>query len=286
MIPPIHAIVVAYNAADDLDACLTALEHAVQVTVVDNSSSPAVAQVAASRGAEYLDPGANVGFAAGVNLALARVMSGPPHDVLLLNPDAELAPPDLQALSGYLHRLENNRVAAVSPRLVGSDGVAQRVVWPFPHPGRAWVEALGLGRLPSQRTFVIGAVLLLRWEALVEVGLFDERFFLYAEETDWQRRAGEIGWTSSLCTSVRARHRGAGTSDDPRCREELFHAAQETYIRKWFGPSGWWVHRSAACLGAAVRSLVLVGDRRAEAARRTVLYLRGPRRVAALQRGS
>jgi GT2 family glycosyltransferase len=170
----------------------------------------------------------------------------------------------------------------VSPRLIGDNGQEQRVSWPFPTPGRSWAEAVGLGHVPARRTFVIGAVLLLRWEALLGVGLFDERFFLYAEEADWQRRALTLGWSSRLDADSVASHVGTGTSTDPVTREALFHAAQETYVRKWHGRSGWEVYRSAACLGAAARAVFLPGERRAEASRRAALYFRGPRRCAPL----
>ena len=86
--------------------------------------------------------------------------------------------------------------------------------------------------------FVIGAVLLIAREALDEVGLFDERFFLYAEETDWQRRARARGWEAAVCGDASAHHEGAGTSENPLRREMLFQAAQETYIRKWYGAAG------------------------------------------------
>jgi GT2 family glycosyltransferase len=233
-------------------------------------------------GAEYIDPGDNLGFGGGVNVGLRRLLGGPGRDVLLLNPDAAVTTDDLDTLAGYLHAPENERVGAVAPRLESGDGREQRVVWPFPSPARAWVEAFGLGRMPARRTFVIGAVLLLKWEALCRVGLFDERFFLYAEEVDWQRRAVALGWRSAVCNEVFASHIGAGTSDDPLRREVLFHAAHEIYIRKWYGRTGWWIYRSAACLGAAARAVLLRRERRAEARRRALLYLRGPRRSAAL----
>jgi GT2 family glycosyltransferase len=280
----VQAIVVAYNEAAQLERCLVALASQVDVTVVDNSSSEDVRVTTLRQCARYVDAGANLGFAGGVDLELQRLMSGTPCDVLLLNPDALLAPEDLQGLSRHLHLSGNERVAAVSPRLVGTDGTGQRVTWPFPSPIRAWLEAVGLGRLPARRTFVIGAVLLLRWEAILDVGLLDDRFFLYAEEADWQRRAAAHGWVSQVCTDAIASHVGAGTSTDPRTRERLFHAAQETYIRKWHGRSGWLLYRAAAVLGAAGRALALGGDRRTEAARRARLYLRGPRRCAATAR--
>ena len=278
---PIRGIVVAYGGAAELDSCLCGLENALEVTVVDNSSSQEVRAVALSRGATYVDPRANRGFARGVNLALRQLLAaGRPSDVLLLNPDAELEPDQLEALSASLHLAGNERVAAVAPRLISPDGRPQRVVWPFPSPARAWLEAFGLGRLPTRSRFVIGAVLLLRWDAVQDVGLFDERFFLYAEEADWQCRARARGWTSVLCADAIARHAGAGTSTDARRREILFHAAQETYMRKWYGRGGWLLYRCAVCLGAVARAIVLTGERRAHAARRALLYLRGPCRSA------
>jgi GT2 family glycosyltransferase len=217
-----------------------------------------------------------------VNIALSQ-LAAEDVDVLLLNPDAVLTPSAVRELGRFLHRPEHRRVAAVSPRLFGPGGDEQRASWPFPTPGRMWAEAFGLGRLPARAHFVVGAVLLLAREAIDDVGAFDERFFLYAEETDWQRRAHQRGWNSAVCRDAVAAHAGAGTSTDQRQRETLFHAAQETYITKWYGRSGWSSYRLAAALGAGARALVLRRERRAEAARRALLYLRGPRRCAALR---
>ena len=279
----VHAVVIAYNAPAQLSDCLAGLDRRVPVTVVDNSSSPEVAAVAERHGAAYVDPGRNLGFAAGVNVALSR-LAGKHADIVLVNPDAVVTPETIDTLTQFLHRDENARVAALAPRLVDSSHAAQRLVWPFPNPLRMWAEALGLGRLSAHATFVVGAVLLLRQEAIEDVGLFDERFFLYAEEADWQRRAHRRGWTSAVCVDAVAEHAGAGTSSDSIRRETLFHAAQETYIRKWYGLTGWWVYRFAACLGAGVRTFVLTNGRRDDAARRAMLYLRGPRRSAELGR--
>jgi GT2 family glycosyltransferase len=279
---PVHVVVVAFHAAKQLDRCLDRLERQVPVTIVDNSSSHAVASVAARHGADYVDSGANRGFAAGVNIGLER-LAGRDVDVLLLNPDAVVTPTAVQELARFLHRAENAGVAAVVPRLRGPSQAAERAVWPLPTPARMWAEAIGLGCLPTRRRFVVGAVLLLRREAIDDVGLFDERFFLYAEEADWQRRSCDRGWQSAVCGDAVAEHAGAGTSTDPQRRETLFCAAQETYIRKWYGTPGWWVYRGAACFGAGARVLVLTGERRKQAARRMLLYVRGPRRCATLE---
>jgi GT2 family glycosyltransferase len=279
---PTEVIVVAYGNPHELETCLAGLNRCAPITVVDNSSSEAVKDVAIRYGGHYINSGANIGFAAGVNLALRRMEAAPPDLVLLLNPDAVLTPSAHSALAEFLLSPGHERVAAVAPRLVEDDGRAQRVVWPFPTPLRAWVEAAGMGRLRSRQTFVIGAVVLLRWDAIREVGRFDERFFLYAEETDWMRRAVRAGWRTELCRDAVARHHGAGSSDDGLRREALFYAGQETYVRKWYGPIGWTTFRVGAGMGAGVRALLLSGPRRSEARRRFKLYLRGPRRCAGI----
>ncbi|MGY1779787.1 glycosyltransferase [Geodermatophilus sp. SYSU D01036] len=275
-------VVVAYHGAEKLDACLRALERAAPVVVVDNSADPDVEAVAHRNAAEYVDAGGNLGFAGGVNLGIAHLEPG--TDVLLLNPDAILDVDGLHALHTALHAPGAEQIAALSPALADpANKELQQVRWPFPTPGRMWREALGLTRLaPPPPEFCVGAVLLLRREALDQVGRFDERFFLYAEETDWQRRAVEAGWRTAELPGVTALHEGAGTSTDLSRREVLFHAGTETYIRKWFGPSGWASYRAAAVLGAAIRGLVLRGDRGVAARARASLYLRGPRQVAAL----
>lgn len=282
--PPVHAIVVAYHAADHLDRCLASLEQEVPVMVVDNSSSSDVRAVADSHAATYVDPGVNLGFGAGVNLALRGLEADAPDAVLLLNPDAILTPRDLRALVGHLSRPGNERVAAVSPRLVSPDGTEQRVVWPFPTPWRAWTDAVGLRGLAARRTYVIGAVLVLRSKTLRDIGLFDERFFLYAEDADWQRRASDEDWKAGVCMDAVAVHLGGGSSDDARRQELLFHAAHETYIRKWHGRLGWLIYRSAAVLGAVARMVIFAGERRSLAAWRALIYVRGPRRCAGLTR--
>jgi len=278
----LEVVVVAYGAPRLLERCLGALDGTYLVVVVDNSSDPEVAGVAARHRVTYLDPGANLGFAAGVNLALAREGRGTP-DVLLLNPDAVIEPWAVEALHRRLR--DDPGAACVAPgQMDPADGSPSRVGWPFPSPAGAWLEAVGLGRLRRQDDFLIGSVLLLRGRALAEVGPFDERFFLYAEETDWQRRAATRGWRMVGCPEIPATHVGAGTGGDAIRRRTHFHASQERYIRKHFGAAGWRSYRAAVLLGSGLRGVLLPGARGREAGARFQLYLAGPcRREAALE---
>lgn len=271
----VEVVVVAYGRPDLLDAALRPVLD-LPVTVVDNSSSPEVAAVCERLGVRYLDPGRNGGFGAGVNHALARRLD-PDADVLLLNPDAVVTPDDLRRLHAAL--LDDPHLASVAPSQVDEEGRPARVTWPFPSPARVWLEAAGAGRLgrgDSRSGYVIGSVLLLRREALAQVGGFDEDFFLYAEETDWAYRAHRLGWRHREVPEARAIHAGAATSADAVRRDTHFHASQERYLRKHFGPLRWQLARGAVIVGAAGRGALLRGDRGRGARARAALYLTGP----------
>ena len=270
----VEVLVVAYGSPDLLRRSLSPLSG-LSVTVIDNGSSPQTRAVVDDVGGRYVDAGRNGGFSAGVNLGLQLLP--PDADVLLLNPDAVIDEVGVHALHGAL--LAEPDVASVGPRQVDEHGRPARTTWPFPSPAGAWLEATGLGRLRRRTDFVIGSVLLLRAEARAQVGGFDERFFLYAEETDWARRASLLGWRHVLVQEVCATHLGSATSSDPARREAYFHASQERYLRKHFGDFGWQVARAGQVVGAAVRSLVLPGERGAAARARVSTFARGPMRV-------
>jgi GT2 family glycosyltransferase len=273
--PGLDVVVVAYGAPDLLAKALEPVQS-LDVTVVDNSSSPEVREVAERFGAVYVDPGRNGGFAAGVNEGLRRRQSH--GDVLLLNPDAIVS---MEAVAELRRALAaDRRLASVGPSQVDPAGVRARVTWPFPTPGRTWLEAVGLSRLNRSDDFVIGAVLLLRGRALDHVGGFDEGYFLYAEETDWARRARDLGWRHAEVPTAAAVHVGAATSTDPVVRETRFHASLERYLRKHHGAAGWWVARTGQVVGSTLRAAVLRGEDRALARGRVRLYLRGPQRFA------
>ena len=275
-----EVIVVAYHHPELLRRSLAPLSE-LSVTVVDNSSDPEVQAVCEDLGVRYLDPGRNGGFAAGVNHALAH-RAVPGADVLLLNPDAVIDEAGIHELHTALRA--DPRLASVGPRQVDGGGHPGRVAWPFPTPWGEVVEAVGLGRLRRAEDFVIGSVLLLRAEALAQVGGLDESFFLYAEETDWARRAADLGWHHALVPTVTAQHLGGATSSDSTLRETYFHASQERYHRKHFGATGWTVTRAAVIVGSAVRSLVLRGQRGNDAKARLVRYVRGPLRLETAHR--
>jgi GT2 family glycosyltransferase len=245
-------VIVAYRNTDGLATALASIGPGHRLVVVDNDGDPHVEQIVDAYGGVYLLPGRNVGFAAAVNLALAKREG---RDVLLLNPDVRASVSLPESLVEVLHG--NARIAAVAPKLVYSDGSPQPVAWPVPSPREAWIDALKLRRfLAPRRIFLMGAALLLRSEALDEVGGFDERFFLYGEETDWQLRALQLGWTLEIAQHVVVEHEGGASSDVERARNDSFNRSAELFARKWYGAAGWASMRTAFVVGTSARLLL------------------------------
>jgi GT2 family glycosyltransferase len=271
-------LIVAYRADDHLSRCLAAIRGLEPVLVVDNDASESTRSIVSEAGVRYLPLPTNVGFAAAVNAGLDLAWDGS-SDVLLLNPDSVIDRHGVNALRSAL-RDPAQRLAAVGPRLVDETGGEQRADWAMPSPTQMWLETFGADKWWRGRRFVVGAVLMLRGTALAEVGGFDERYFLYAEEADWQLRALRKGWSVKVVDGVTAVHVGGASSSNSEFREQLAHGSAEAFARRWYGTFGWWLMRLAAVLAAARRSLAWSPQKRAVGRRALVLYLRGPLKLS------
>lgn len=286
--PTTRVVIVAYGPPEGLGQALDEMAGAYDVVVVDNSSRTDVRDLVARAGAAYIDPGTNLGFAAAVNIAL-RTLDLDRSDVLLLNPDARIGPTDVERLEAALR--EESAVACVAPshRAPASPRVTEPW-WSWDTPAGAWAEAVGLHRLRSRRDYLSGATLLVRGTAFAQVGELDERFFLYCEDEDWQKRALRAGWKLKHCAEATAFHSPGGTETDLDRLILRLHCATERYVRKWYGAPGWNVFRSATIVGQLARWFVFGLSRRRPASRRSAerllrIYLVGPER-AALRKGA
>lgn len=201
---------------ESLYADLAALPFHSDVWVVDNASQDGTAEAVRARfpQTKLLEPGKNLGFAAGNNLALRQIGFPDgvdlPDYVFLLNPDTLVRPGAVAALIGGL---EQTQAGLAGARLVYGDGAFQHSAFRFPgllqlvfdlfpFPARVYESRLN-GRYPralydSGQPFPVdhplGATFLLRREVITETGLFDERFWLYCEEIDWAMRIRAAGW--------------------------------------------------------------------------------------------
>ncbi|MGE0877290.1 MAG: glycosyltransferase [Acidimicrobiia bacterium] len=278
----VDIVVVTYESAKELPGCLAPLEDPAAVTVVDNASRDAGADLAEAWGARVVRNDTNDGFGAAANAGAAF---GTGDYILFLNPDAELRSSDLARLVRELD--EHDELAVVGPRLALPDGGWQKPWWPFPSARRSVTEALGLHRLRPEpapddhRGFVVGACLLIRRAVFEQLGGFDQRFWLYGEEADLCKRAVDAGWGVRLVEDAIATHiGGASGSAAPQRTFEHFHRGTEHFIAKHEGTRSLLAHRTANVIGQAARMPLLaarrspVAPQRARQVRRFVRVLR------------
>lgn len=258
MPPDLSIVVVSYNVRDMLRACLTALPAATEglateVFVVDNASADGSAAMVATEfpGTRLLASAENLGFTRGNNLAL-REAAG--RHVLLLNPDTEAQPGSLATLVRFLDA--RPRAGACGPKLLNTDGSLQRNGAIFPSITREVLAVTGLWRL-APRAFerrlgygredfdlecrvdqVSGACLMVRGDVMREVGMLDERFFMFYEEIEWCHRIHRAGWEVWYVPSAVVTHHWMGSvrQETRRMTEELFRS-QVLYYRKTGGPA-------------------------------------------------
>jgi len=274
--PVISAIVISYNTRAMTLDCLRSLygdlgEMPSEVFVVDNASSDGSA--AAIRDAFpqviVIENARNAGFGAANNQAM-RLARG--EFLLLVNSDAILKPGAIAAMFEPMHA--DDRCAVVGPQLLNADGSLQPSCYKFPGPMRSIFEnTLLTAAFPNHRVFgdyrawkhdtrrevqfVIGACLLVRRSAVDEIGLFDEAFFLYAEETDWLYRFGRAGWKIWFTPAAQVFHLcGASGRQQPLRVFTEFHRGQERFVRKHHGRAGLVVYRTAKVYGSVVRLAV------------------------------
>ncbi|HJR59004.1 MAG TPA: glycosyltransferase family 2 protein [Vicinamibacterales bacterium] len=212
MTPRLSVVVVNYNGAGHLESCLRSLvEHPpaipTEIVVVDNGSTDGSGAITrAFPPARLVQLPANVGFSAGTNAGI-RATAG--ELVLLLNNDT-VAPRG--ALDRLVERLDADPAAAIAgPRLVDGEGAAELSFGPMLSPlaearrkvvtslhGRgfgpvsSWVERAT--RREQYVDWVSGACLLVRRGVAEDVGLLDERFFLYTEDVDFCASVRARGW--------------------------------------------------------------------------------------------
>jgi len=222
--PLISAIVVSYNTRAMTLECLETLRGALagmesEVWLVDNASTDGTADAVAGAfpAVKLIANTANAGFGAANNQAM-RSAAG--KYFLLINSDAFPAADAVQAMVQYMDA--HPEVALVGPRLLNRDGSLQRSCYPFPTPMRAFMENLWISKLCSGDSrmgdysrwphdherhvqWVSGACMLVRRTVYEQLGGFDEGFFMYHEETDWQRRMRDAGWEIGFTPAAQVR---------------------------------------------------------------------------------
>lgn len=267
------AVVVTWNAESQVGACLDALlaRGLRRLVVVDNASQDGtVAAVRQRPGVRLIANPWNRGFAAAVNQGMQALTT---PCVLLINPDAEL----LGGIQPMIEACLQPEVAAVGGKLIGTDGRPQLgfMLRRFPTPAALAFEMLGLNRFwpgnpvnrryrcldiamdePVEAEQPAGAFLMLRREAWVALGGFDEGFYpLWFEDVDFLRRARAAGYRILYEPRAVARHIGACCVAKMRWeqRQLCWYHSLFRYASKHFGPAGCRAVLLTAIIASAMR---------------------------------
>lgn len=254
-VPELTVVIVSYRCRDLLRDCLDSLAPEretvdMEVIVYDNASGDDTLSAADAHPwviAEALP--VNVGFGRANNLGFDRARG---RAVLALNPDTVITPGSLRACLDELW--SHTDVGVLSPRLIGPDGrLDRRCKRGFPTPWSSFCYFTGLDRhLTGPRSTnytagwvdeheagdvesVMGAFMLMRADALAEVGGFDEQFFMYAEDIDLCLRFIAKGWRVRYWPGVDVLHVGAGSNVDgrrPAAADAAYFRTMAPFIRK------------------------------------------------------
>jgi N-acetylglucosaminyl-diphospho-decaprenol L-rhamnosyltransferase len=248
----VSVAVVSYNTRDLLLDCLGSIAKSaagdnLDIIVVDNNSSDG-SDEAVRRffpQATLIRNPQNSGFGRACNQAIAATSS--PY-ILLLNSDASLDREALDALSDCMRN--DPRCGAAGCRVLDSSGVPVINTRHFLNPINQALELLGirissrvLTRSQAPRLnqsnqdcsieWIDGACLMLRRTAIEDVGLFDERFFMYSEDEDLCFRLKQRGWSICFTALGSVRHRGGGSAAQNRVESLVsYYSSQIEFLRK------------------------------------------------------
>jgi N-acetylglucosaminyl-diphospho-decaprenol L-rhamnosyltransferase len=252
--PEISIIIVSWNVRDALRACLGSLPASapeVETLVVDAASTDGTPEMVQAEfpWVKLIASSENLGYSKGNNLGLAEARG---DYAFILNPDTELVGDALARLREHMDA--HPRVGVIGPQLILPDESVQASRRRFPTFATAlfestWLQPLapsGMMRayyaadLPASEAadvdWLVGAALFVRREAWKQVGLFDERFFMYSEEIDWQRRFKAAGWIVRYLPAAQVRHHVGGSSVQvPAATHIRFNTSKVRYFRKYHG---------------------------------------------------
>lgn len=235
--------IVNHNSTDRTLACVASLvadstrRCSVEIVVLDNDSDVAIAPELSARFPEVkvISQTFRNGFGANHNRVIQATKS---RHILALNNDTTIPPGALDAFVDYLDA--NPSAGIIGPLVTFADGARQPAAFGFPTPLASFLFAATLGqvgmsqsqfRKPKKVDWVSGAAMAIRRSALDEVGLFDEGFFMFQEDTDLCRRLRTARYEARCVPSITIVHDHWGTTRDHY--EERIDEAYRSRRRYW-----------------------------------------------------
>jgi GT2 family glycosyltransferase len=252
----IDLIIVNYKSTDYLQTCLTSIYGKlnglhINVHVVDNGSRDHVHLIKNTFPETFLTiHNNNLGFSKAVNKIIKKTFS--PY-IVLLNPDTIVFKNFFESIIPFMQKHPD--VGILGPKILDPDGSIQGSARAFPSFLSAWFGRRSLltkmfpnsritsdsiltnksdGKSPMEVDWISGACMVVRRQALEDVGLLDERFFLYWEDVDWCKRMWQKGWKVTYFPPADIQHNVGGSSDRNLIRSIFeFHKGAYLFFKKY-----------------------------------------------------
>jgi GT2 family glycosyltransferase len=302
--PDLTVCIVSWNTCADLRQCLASVfacegEVAFEVIVVDNASTDGSPDMVRREfpAAQLIANPVNLGYAVANNQAL-RLARG--RYRLLLNSDTVVHGGALAAMVRFMDARPD--AAAVGPRILNPDQTLQYSCRRFPRLATGLFRKVPLGRLiPDNRwnreylmsdwrhdavrevDWISGAAMCLRPQALEQVGLLDEGYYMYCEDLDWCYRARQAGWKIYYLPQAVVTH-AIGRSSDQRPLRMVaeFHRSMLRFYRKHYAAHVPLLLRPFVPVGIVMRAVLVLLENVYNAARNVGYYIsRGRPRIPA-----
>lgn len=249
-VPSVTLVILNWNGLQDTRECLQSLKAvtypAMRLIVVDNGSENEEAVAIRSEFGDFvevIESPKNLGFAGGANLGIRRALEGECEYVLLLNNDTVV---DTEFLTELVKGAEAMQpgVAAVCPTTYLHG--AQDVIYSTGGGYSLWrgsARRIAAGKRDSgrerpvtERGYADGVCMLIPREALERVGLLDEEYFSYWEETDWCARARAKGLRCYWVPGARIWHKAARSQEPDARFQYLYRRNALLFVRKRGNP--------------------------------------------------
>lgn len=251
----ISIIIVNYKSKGLTLNCLTSIKAAnfgklqYEIIVVDNNSDDQIEEIITWQypNVIFIKSKVNRGMGAGNNLGLRRARG---RYVVIMNPDTLAFPDTFTSLIAFMEK--NPKVGIVGPQQFNPDQTIQESRYRFPKILTLLARRTFLGRFDFGKKaiahflmkeidfsttvevdWLLGSCLCLRSRALQDVGYFDERFFLYFEDTDLCRRFWEKNWKVVYYPGARIIHNHIRASARQPWYGFFLHQASRYHLRSW-----------------------------------------------------
>ncbi len=266
----IAVIIVNYKMKAPIERCIASLMEdiktsalSVQVVVVDNASDDGIESYLKSAYPEVrcIPLTENKGFGAAQNIGMSAV---PATYYFALNPDTEfIEPRTLQRLYEWME--SHPRVGMVGPKIFYPDKTLQYSCWRFPtfwQPlfSRTTLGNKGIGKKRADHFLMkdfshnetrpvdalMGSAMFVRGRAIQDVGMFDERFWMYFEDIDWSRSMWEAGWPVYYVHDICIQHtHGRGSAKVSGVIQSLLkNKLTRIHVMSWLAYMWKWRHNN------------------------------------------